>query len=355
MLDLAALDRVNSGGEGTPPEMSLAFIAEDPNQPRKNFNQAELNELAESIKRFGVISPIKIRPNPEKPGHYIIVYGARRYRASIIAAKDSIPYILGDTENAKVKLYIQIAENLQRTDLSTLDLAGAIYSLHVDEGESKASIAKGLAKDASYVTHHLALYDAPQFIKDIYLAGQCTSAKTLYGLIKLSEKFPAEVLAWCVSAETIDRGTIAAFAETLRNPVPSSENSNNKPEPEQTVTPTPPLAPVPPQTVTVTTHGNDDDNDEHKPKPHVQRVPFHNLENEEKPPTTSTSPKPNASGQIKTPCLLVEHNNRPAVLLLHQKPTKEATVFIRYEENGLDAEVSAHSVKIMYLIEARKK
>ena len=72
-------------------EIDITLISEDIHQPRKEFNQETLRELTETIKLRGVKSPISVRPNPDKPGTYIINHGARRYRASINAGLTKIP------------------------------------------------------------------------------------------------------------------------------------------------------------------------------------------------------------------------------------------------------------------------
>ena len=91
-------------------EIDVNLIIEDIHQPRKEFNQDTLRELTETVKLRGVKSPISVRPNPDKPGTYIINHGARRYRASINAGLKTIPAFI-DTDYSE---QIRVIENLQR-------------------------------------------------------------------------------------------------------------------------------------------------------------------------------------------------------------------------------------------------
>src|SRR3989344_860395 len=96
-------------------EIFIDKIVPNPEQPRKHFNQASLNELAESIKEYGVIEPIIVKPiNTE--GSYMLVAGERRWRAAKIAGKTAIPAIVRNIDAQKAKI-IALIENIQREDL----------------------------------------------------------------------------------------------------------------------------------------------------------------------------------------------------------------------------------------------
>jgi ParB/RepB/Spo0J family partition protein len=104
-----------------PGRIALAAIAPSATNPRKRFDQAALDELAESIKRHDVIQPILLRPNGN-PGHYELVAGERRYRAALAAGLADIPATVRELSDADV-LEIQVIENLQRKDLAPLEEA----------------------------------------------------------------------------------------------------------------------------------------------------------------------------------------------------------------------------------------
>ncbi|WP_419604727.1 ParB/RepB/Spo0J family partition protein, partial [Thiolapillus sp.] len=116
--DLSGLLNQPPGGSGGPLELPIDLIDEDPNQPRHEdspgFSKQSLGELAETIRERKAKSPISVRPHPEVDGRYMINHGTRRYRASIIADKTTIPaYIDPDYTEAD-----QVIENLQRNDLT---------------------------------------------------------------------------------------------------------------------------------------------------------------------------------------------------------------------------------------------
>jgi ParB family transcriptional regulator, chromosome partitioning protein len=112
-------------------EISINLIAPDPEQPRKEFDEEKLVELATSISTYGVLNPILVAQNPEE-GNYKLIAGERRYRASLMAGIDKIPAIVMPQDSSRSKedtLAIQLVENLQREDLSSLNRAQAIAAL----------------------------------------------------------------------------------------------------------------------------------------------------------------------------------------------------------------------------------
>lgn len=115
----------NTSGSATN-EIALSSLVPNPNQPRKNFDQTALQELANSIKVHGVIQPLVV--NDQKDGTYLIIAGERRYRASKLAGLDTVPCIIKDYSEKQIK-EISIIENLQREDLNPIESARAIRQL----------------------------------------------------------------------------------------------------------------------------------------------------------------------------------------------------------------------------------
>lgn len=209
-LDLTGLAEITQPAAGEPLMLSLDVISRDSNQPRKHFDAAALTELAESIRAIGVVQPISVRPDPAAPGRYIINYGERRYRASLIAGMRTIPVFVHKAPDD----YRQVAENLHRADLSPMEMA-IFIKRRLDAGEKKNEIAAQLGYKKSYVTEHLALLEAPACVEKAYASG-ATSARTLYDLRRLHDEFPQEVEAWCASGIEVTRDTVEALVHTVR-------------------------------------------------------------------------------------------------------------------------------------------
>lgn len=134
-------------------ELKLSSIERDPNQPRVNFDQEKLQELAHSVKLYGVLSPILVRPS-KIPGRYQVIAGERRVRAAQMAGLATVPAIVdsGDGQSGDRVLSIQLIENLQRADLTPLERAHAIgalrdtYSMSIRDISTKLGVSKGMVQ-----------------------------------------------------------------------------------------------------------------------------------------------------------------------------------------------------------------
>ena len=122
LRDLSSLSIDNTKSSGGAMMISIDLIDEDPNQPRTIFNDESLQELADTIRERGVKSPISVRETSD--GRYMINHGARRYRASKLAGKTSIPAFI-DNDYTNVD---QLIENIQRDNLAPMDIARFIES-----------------------------------------------------------------------------------------------------------------------------------------------------------------------------------------------------------------------------------
>lgn len=192
--------------DGRPLFVALSRIAEDPNNPRTEFPDAEIDELAEDIRQHGILQPIVVHP-ADGSGHYRIHFGAKRLRAARGAGLVEVPVVVRD---APADPYAQVAENQKRHGLTPLDLARFIRS-RINEGETNASIAKRLVMDPTTVAHHLALLDLPPPLDDALKSGRCTSPKTLYELNKLHQVQPEKVNALIAGDSEITRAVVAAI------------------------------------------------------------------------------------------------------------------------------------------------
>jgi len=145
-------------------------IKPNPYQPRREFDERALVDLADSIRQYGVLQPLVVTRNEiEKPDglavEYELIAGERRLRASRIAGLPQVPVIIrSGAEDAKVKLELAIIENLQREDLNPIDRAWAFMRLHSEFGFTHAEIGKKMGKSREYVSNSLRLLALPQDI-----------------------------------------------------------------------------------------------------------------------------------------------------------------------------------------------
>ena len=133
--------------------LPIEMIIRNENQPRKNFDEESLKELAESIKTYGVIQPIIVSKNFDK---YIIIAGERRFRATKIAGLKEIPVIIKEYTPRQIK-EIAIIENLQREDLNPIETAKAIKEVMTEYNLTQDEMADRLGKSRSNITNTLRL------------------------------------------------------------------------------------------------------------------------------------------------------------------------------------------------------
>lgn len=198
---------------GEPLLVNIALIDEDPNNPRTEFPDAVLDELADDIRQRGILQPIVVHPM-DSAGHYRIHFGSMRLRAAKRCGVTQVPIAI---RSAKHDPYAQVAENLKRHGLSPLDLARFIKS-RVDAGESNATVATHLGMDQTTVAHYLALLDLPPELDDALKSGRCTSPRTLYELSKLHEEQPERAKALIAGESEITRAAVATM-RAERTPV----------------------------------------------------------------------------------------------------------------------------------------
>lgn len=169
-------------------ELNLAAIDRDPNQPRVNFDEEKLKELADSIKTYGVLSPILVRPG-KTPGRYTLISGERRFRASGLAGKSTIPALVdqGDDSSGERTLAMQLVENIQRADLSPLERAHAISALKESFSLSVRDVADRLGTSKSMVQRSLEILDLPDDLLNALREGASESKILLLAKIEDEE------------------------------------------------------------------------------------------------------------------------------------------------------------------------
>ena len=152
--------------------MSLAKIITNPNQPRKKFDQNLLEELAASIKNYGVIQPIIVCPVGDDT--YEIVAGERRYRASKIAGNTTVPVIIKKL-SAKQRKEIALIENLQRQDLNPIEEAQAYKALIDEYGFTQEQLADRLGKSRPVITNSLRLLNLNPVVIEMVINGRLSA------------------------------------------------------------------------------------------------------------------------------------------------------------------------------------
>ena len=142
--------------KGRPATVPIESIDEDPANPRAEFSDVELDDLAEDIRLRGILVPLVVHPASAK-GRHLLHFGARRLRAAMRAGLHEVPVVVRD---APADRYAQVAENLKRADLAPLDLAHFIRQ-QMDAGDSQAEVSRRLGMNLTTVAHHLSLLDLP--------------------------------------------------------------------------------------------------------------------------------------------------------------------------------------------------
>jgi ParB family transcriptional regulator, chromosome partitioning protein len=148
--------------------LPIASIAPNPDQPRRHFDSAALDELAASLTERGLIQPIIVRPHGQR---YQIVAGERRWRAAQRAQLHEVPVVvraLGDAETME----LAIVENVQRQDLNAIEEAAAYQRLMADFGHTQDALSKIVGKSRSHVANLLRLLDLPETVRDAVADGK---------------------------------------------------------------------------------------------------------------------------------------------------------------------------------------
>lgn len=149
---------VKTQGSSNLSEIPVAEIEPNPNQPRREFDEGGLNELASSIREIGIIQPITLRQ--VAPNHYQIIAGERRWRASQIAGLSAIPAYIRTVEDENV-MEMALVENIQREDLNAIEIALAYEHLAESSGMTQEKIAERVGKSRVAITNYMRLLKLP--------------------------------------------------------------------------------------------------------------------------------------------------------------------------------------------------
>jgi ParB family chromosome partitioning protein len=226
MRELPAADRGAGEGEIAEPkarvlDLPLSLIVPNPHQPRREFNDASLAELAASLKSTGMIQPVIVRPDGQAGGRYQLIAGERRWRAAKLAELPTLPAIVRDVDGP-TQAQMALIENIQREDLNPLDRARAYQTLLNHLGLTQAELAGRLGEDRSTVTHFLRILDLAEPVQRFIGDGRLTlaHAKLLSGVPDPAEqqRLAELAVAQSLSVRNLERliptGTAASPVKT---------------------------------------------------------------------------------------------------------------------------------------------
>ncbi|ANN56087.1 chromosome partitioning protein ParB [Mesorhizobium loti NZP2037] len=173
----AAPEKPGMSADGKVP---IEFVSPNPKNPRRHFGDAELTDLAQSIREHGVVQPVVARPSPTQAGRYEIIAGERRWRAAQRAGLTEIPVIIREV-NDRTALELAIIENVQRTDLNAVEEALGYQQLIDEHGYTQADLGNVIGKSRSHVANTLRLLKLPDVIRDMLVDGALSAghARTL--------------------------------------------------------------------------------------------------------------------------------------------------------------------------------
>jgi ParB family chromosome partitioning protein len=292
------------------PEMDLALIDEDPNQPRTagnpGFAATSMAELTATIKARGIKTPISIRDNPEAPGRYIINHGHRRYRGSKLAGLSTIPYFLDNDYNDAD----QVIENLQRNQLTPREIADYI-GRELAKGLKKGEIARSIGKSAAFVTQHVTLLDLPGPIAAAFNTGRVKDVTVISELVLCFKTRPHEVTAWLEDeTQDITRSSVKRLRDYFEERRALGERN------EQAID-----GPIDEQA------GGSD------------------LQESEIPRLTR------AHDRRKAPSIRVRHGKEYGHLLLQRRPSVDGHAWLQYESGGEAREIDLSKLRLVSIVE----
>ncbi|WP_036611359.1 ParB/RepB/Spo0J family partition protein [Oribacterium sp. P6A1] len=216
-------EELNIEGDGSI-LIKLSRIQPDKNQPRKDFDETKLQELADSIREYGVISPIVVKENG---AFYDIVAGERRWRAARLAGLTEIPVVIKNVDE-KTSREMSIIENIQRDDLNPVEEALAYQSLIDDYGMTQEQVASRVSKNRTTITNSLRLLKLDDEILDILREGLITQGHAR-ALLAIDDDELRKKIALRCAKENL---SVREIENLVRLDKLSKEKKNNNSSPE---------------------------------------------------------------------------------------------------------------------------
>jgi ParB family chromosome partitioning protein len=214
--DYAALDRLRQAKT-----VPIDFVRAGRFQPRRNFDEAAMQTLADSIREKGVLQPILVRRHPDEASAYEIIAGERRWRAAQLAQLHEIPVVIRELDDREA-LEVALVENVQRQDLTPIEEAEGYRRLLEEFDHTQEDLAKSVGKSRSHVANMMRLLALPEAVKQHVEAGRLTAGHAR-ALLNAGDPM-------ALAEEVIRRGLnvrqvelLAQAAKSGRAPAPSKD------------------------------------------------------------------------------------------------------------------------------------
>ena len=200
-------------------KVPIEFIMRNARNPRRHFAEADLADLAQSIREHGVVQPVVVRPSKAEAGRYEIIAGERRWRAAQQAGLAEVPVIIREVDD-RVALEIAIVENVQRADLNAIEEAGGYRELLDRFGYSQEQLSEIIGKSRSHVANTLRLLRLPESVQGFVQSGKLSPghARALIGR-EDAETFAERIIAEDLTVREVEALVQANIAVTPSTPV----------------------------------------------------------------------------------------------------------------------------------------
>ena len=186
-------------------EIHIELIDPNPSQPRTNFDEARLDELAQSIRTNGIVQPLLVRRHGMR---YQLVAGERRWRAAQRAGLDRVPAVVREIPDDRL-LELALIENIQRQELNAIEEANAYKRLIETHGLTQESVAQRVGRDRSFVTNYLRLLRLPPDIQILLEQEKISTghARALLGVeaLEIQRRVSREIVEQCLSVRETER------------------------------------------------------------------------------------------------------------------------------------------------------
>ena len=339
--------------------IALSKIKCDPLQPRKNFNEDKLKELALDIELNGLLQPILLRQDGM---NFVIIAGERRFRAyELLGNKETIPAIVRKDYSPESVGYLQMSENLKRDDLKFYEIAEFISS-RINNGEAKGDIAKKLGISPQRISDYLTFIDAPEWLKA--LKDKFKSIRVFSNFAKEASTHDSLLKDYLTSLED------EFFSNATLNSFKASLDKSNKASGETSdeATESPAVNSQDDHDLETLIMASGETSDEATESPAVNSQDDHDLEtlimaSGEASDEATESPAVNSQDDdfeqqddsvrphlLKKPLILGFVDSREAELLYKQKAKTDGFIVVKFE-NGDESEILAESFQINRIIE----